>query len=452
MVGAVSMDIPRKAYYDKELSLKLSRSYGPGRYDYQYEEAGNDYPFGYVRWTENRNMIAFLDMISRGKINIAQLISHRFDISDAENAYKLIAGETEETFTGVILTYPEQKLISPMIDTSVSMTPETTHPTTIGFIGTGGFATGVLLPKMKEIDAYTLEAVMSGSGISAANAVDRFGFTRTEDSAANILHDKSIGTVFIANRHNQHAELVIKALQHNKNVFVEKPLCMNRDELERIIATYQTNPAHVMVGYNRRFAPQIQKIKAALAGRVHPLSMHYRINGGFIPSNSWLQDPESGGGRIIGEACHFIDLLTYITESPVIKVTADSLAMPDDRYRSDDNLQIMLRFGDGSVGTINYVASGSNRVNKEYLEIFGDGQAFLLDDFKTLSIAGNGKLTIDKSRAQDKGHQRMLERFAGALQNNEATPIGFDEIINSTVATLAVLDCLATGEAQWLNA
>lgn len=450
VVGAVKMDVPRNAYYEKELSLKLSRSYGPGRYDYNYEEANNDYPFGYVRWTENRNMSAFLDMISRGRIDIKHLITHRFDISQAEHAYDLISGNTDESFTGVVLTYPENQTLE-TIKIGPRIPMKGANPQSIGFIGAGGFATGVLLPKMKQITEYNLTSVTSGSGISASNATGRFGFENAVDTAKEIMTDTNIGTVFIANRHNQHAELVIDALEHNKNVFVEKPLCMTANELREIITTYNRHPQILMVGFNRRFAPQIQKLKKSLKNRNYPLSMHYRINGGFIPSNTWVQDEHSGGGRIIGEACHFIDLLSYITGSTVTKVSAESLAMPDERYRSDDNLQITLRFADGSVGTINYVASGNTRMNKEYLEVFGDGKAFTVDDFKTMSAAVDNKLTFDKARSQDKGHKAMLQQFARALKTTSESPIPFTAIVNSTLATLAVLDSLATGEAQWLS-
>ena len=374
VVGAVKMDIPRKEYYNKELSFKLSRSYGPGRYDYNYEEAGKDYPYSYVRWTENRNMDAFLKLISENKINVKQLISHRFDISEAVESYKLIFGETNEKFRGVVLQYKTQKTETKKIDTqSIQTTPNPNCETNIGFIGAGGFASGVLLPNMKQIGGYNLKAIMSGSGISADSSSERFGFEKTVSTTDELMQNKDIGTIFIANRHNQHAELVLDAMKNGKSVFVEKPLCMNQEELNKIITAYNNKPSRMMVGFNRRFAPMIQEIKQKLQNKSYPLSMYYRINGGLIPSGTWIQDAESGGGRIIGEVCHFVDLLSYITDSPITKVEAESLAMPDERFRSDDNLQITLRFENGSVGTINYVASGNTKMSKEYLEIFGGG-------------------------------------------------------------------------------
>ena len=452
VVGAVKMDIPRKSYYDKELSLKLSRSYGPGRYDYSYEEAGNDYPFSYVRWTENRNMDAFLKLISEGKINVQQLISHRFHINDAVESYKLISGETGEKFTGVVLNYDTQENTTTPQTKKVSNTlPNPNRETHIGFIGAGGFASGVLLPNIKQVGDYNLKAIMSGSGISADSSSERFGFETTASSPEEIFINKDIGTVFIANRHNQHAELVLQSLQHGKSVFVEKPLCMNQDELNTIIKSVKENDSRLMVGFNRRFAPMVQEIKKKLQQKNFPLSMYYRINGGFIPSGTWIQDENSGGGRIVGEVCHFVDLLSFITDSPITKVEAESLAMPNDRYRSDDNIQITLRFKNGSVGTINYVASGNTMVSKEYLEIFGGGMAITMDDFRTLTIADSTNTKIDKKQSQNKGHNAMLHAFCESLKNKTASPIPFEQIVNGTEATFAILESLSEGTGLWLN-
>jgi len=453
VVGAVKMDVPRPAYYNKELQLKLSRSYGPGRYDYNYEEAGHDYPFGYVRWTENRNMESFLKLIANEKINVKQLITHRFDIADAERGYDLISGRTDETCMGVVLNYPESDSPEKAIPRPEKLTASdgSANRLKIGFVGAGNFAMGVLLPHIQAIKAYQRKALLSGSGVSATTAAERFDFERTVSTVEDILGDPRIGTVFVANRHDQHAELVIRSLENGKATFVEKPLCLTEEELERIIATYHKGAAPLMVGFNRRFAPNVAKIKESLKSVRHPLSMHYRINAGFIPSNTWLQDAESGGGRVIGEVCHFIDLLGFITESRPIKVYAESLSMPDGRYRNDDNLQITIKFENGSVGTINYVASGNSLVSKEYLEIFGGGTAIKMDDFKSLTIADEKGIHMNKKGAQDKGHYKMLERFSQTLDENDASPIPFEQLIDSTRATFAVLDSLSRGEARWMT-
>jgi predicted dehydrogenase/threonine dehydrogenase-like Zn-dependent dehydrogenase len=449
-VGAVKLDIPRKIYYEKELDLRLSRSYGPGRYDYGYEEAGRDYPYSYVRWTENRNMESFLQLISAGKINIKDLITHRFKIEDAPKAYEMISGNSDEKYLGVILNYPESasKISAPVVTTQKMPKLSTVN---IGFVGAGNFASGVLLPNIAQINDYAPISIMSGSGVSATNSAKRFNFQKTAESFSDMTNDPAIDAIFIANRHDQHAPHVIEALSNGKATFVEKPLCLRRDELDQIIAAYHTSGAPLMVGFNRRFAPFTEKIKSALCRRRYPLSMHYRINAGFIHPGTWIQDPGSGGGRIIGEVCHFIDLLSFISDAVPIKVTAESLSMPDDRYRCDDNLQIMMKFSDGSVGSIDYVASGNKAVSKEYLEIFGGGTAVVMDDFRTLAIVDeDGKAGHFKSR-QDKGHKKMLEIFANHLLRGEGSPIPFDQIINFTRATFEVIDSLSTGEPRWMN-
>lgn len=450
VVGAVKMEVPRKTYYEKELELRLSRSYGPGRYDFGYEEAGQDYPFGYVRWTENRNMQSFLELISIGKINIDNLITHRFTVAQADKAYELISSKPNQLVLGVVLNYPETKTNQrheySAPDNSTSK--RTDNKIGIGFVGAGGFATGVLLPHIKNINTFERVAIMSGSGVSAATNAETFGFNRTASDFEQLLTN-NIDTVFIANRHNQHAEMVTRAIVSGKAVFVEKPLCLNEDELETITKAYKDNPVPLMVGFNRRFAPLVQKMKKTLDERTHPLSMHYRINAGFIPTNTWIQDKESGGGRIIGEVCHFVDLLCYLTGAAPTKITAESLTMPDDRYRSDDNLQIILRFEDGSVGTINYVASGNKLMSKEYLEVFGGGIAMTLDDFKTLSIANVKGLTMDKKKSQDKGHKAMLEKWAESLSNSTDSPIDFKQIVVTTQTTFDIITSLQKGEAIW---
>lgn len=452
VVGAVKMDVPRKVYYEKELELRLSRSYGPGRYDYAYEETGQDYPYGYVRWTENRNMQSFLELISSGKIHIDKLITHRYDISQAENAYELISSKSTDLILGVVLNYPEKKKNEKLdINDAVpaSASDKNRLQVGIGFVGAGGFASGVLLPHLKNISALKKVSIMSGSGVSATTGAESFGFEKTSSSFEQMLIDKSVSALFVVNRHNQHAEFVLKALKAKKPVFVEKPLCLNQDELSNIVAEYNKAPIPVMVGFNRRFAPLIQKMKTALEDNKYPLSMHYRINAGFIPSNNWIQDEECGGGRIIGEICHFVDLLTYLTGATPVKVSAESLAMPDETYRSDDNLQIMLRFSDGSVGTINYVASGSKLMPKEYLEIFGGGMAMRMDDFASLSIADKKGLRMDKARSQDKGHGAMLQKWADCLTTGSISPISFSEIVKTTRTTFDIINSLRKGAPIW---
>lgn len=453
-VGSVRLDVPRKIFYDKELELKLSRSYGPGRYDYSYEEAGMDYPYGYVRWTENRNMESFLQLISTGRIDVRDLITHRFDIGQADKAYSLISNQSSESYLGVVLNYPREnvrlrsRLTLPKKST-VKASRSSKIP--VGFVGAGNFATGVLLPNMRSIAAYENRAIMSGSGVSSSSAAKRFGFKTAVSSFDEMIRDPEIEVIFIANRHNQHAELVIKSLLAGKPTFVEKPLCLSREELEQIRSAYMATETPLMVGYNRRFAPVIGKIREKIKKIQYPISMHYRINAGFIPTDNWIQDRECGGGRVIGEICHFIDLLSYLSGARPVKVHAEALSMPDDRFRSDDNLQMVIRFSNGSVGTINYVASGNEAVPKEFLEIMGGGLAIQMNDFKALTIAGDKGLQMDKKRGQDKGHRKMLQLWSHYLTADLGSPIPFDTLFDTSLTTFEILESLSAGEPRWIS-
>ncbi len=455
VVGAVKMELPRQPYYMKELELRLSRSYGPGRYDYQYEESGHDYPHAYVRWTENRNMESFLQCLADGRVNVKDLISHRYDITDAEKAYNLILNQSDEKPLGVLLTYPavpsRYASIRDAVSHSFGAKSSVDGRIGVGFIGAGNFATGVLLPNMMTMEDYRLSAIMSGSGVSASSAASQFKFDRTVEHPSEILNDPDIAAVFIASRHDQHAALVAESITSGKSTFVEKPLCLNEEELIAIETACENSGARLMVGFNRRFAPLVTKIKQAVELVNFPLSMHYRINAGFIPANHWVQDAETGGGRVIGEVCHFIDLMSYLTDALPVRVFAEALTMPDSRFRADDNLQIMLKFSDGSVGTINYVASGNKLMPKESLELLGGGIAVRLDDFKTLSIADSKGLRMTKERNQDKGHQSMLKRWASVITRGEVSPIPFESIAATTRATFAVMKSLSIGEPIWLS-
>ncbi|MFZ1685289.1 MAG: bi-domain-containing oxidoreductase [Candidatus Zixiibacteriota bacterium] len=452
VVGAVKMDVPRQQYYMKELELRLSRSYGPGRYDYSYEESGQDYPFGYVRWTENRNMESFLNLISAGKLNVKDLISHRYDISEAEAAYDMILNDATAKPMGVVLTYPEHTATALAITKPRQTTiGATTGKIGVGFIGAGNFATGVLIPAIAGNDAFALSAIMSGSGVTATSSAAQFNFAKTLESPEQMFSDPTVNAVFIASRHDQHAALVNQSLKAGVPTFVEKPLCLSNEELHAIEDTYADSRGTLMVGFNRRFAPLVQEIKRHTDSTELPISMHYRVNAGYIPTGHWVQDAETGGGRVIGEVCHFIDLMSYLTDSVPVRVYAEPLTMPDSRYRPDDNLQIVVKFGDGSVGTINYIASGNKLMPKESLEILGGGIAARLDDFKSLSIADSHGLHLKKERTQDKGHQGMIKAWGTAIQNGDSSPISFDSIVATTRATFAVMQSLATGEPVWLS-
>jgi predicted dehydrogenase len=418
-VGDVSLNLPRRPFYFKEAEFVVSCSYGPGRYDAEYEERGHDYPFAYVRWTEQRNMQAVLDLMAAGKVDVTPLISHRFKIENAETAYEMIE-KGREPYLAILLEYPE---VSPLgrrveLESRVSgKTPEkevsalrTPHSElAVGVLGAGNFARLVLLPALKKIGTLRLRALCSAGGLSAVQSGEKLGFEIATSDEDEVFRDPAVGAVFVLTRHDQHARQVIKAFQAGKHVFVEKPLCLNLEELKEIESVYsslitQNSSLILMVGYNRRFAPMAFQLKSFLANVHGPLVMHYRVNAGYIPSDHWVQDPEQGGGRIIGEVCHFVDFLTFLTGTLPKRV--DARALPGDgRYR-DDNVIITLEFADGSLGTITYVASGDAAFPKERVEIFGGGTIAVLDDFRRLELVQRGRKKVHRSRLrQDKGHQ-----------------------------------------------
>ncbi len=465
-IGAVGMTIPRSTYYEKELDFRISRSYGPGRYDTQYEEEGHDYPYGYVRWTEKRNMQAFAQLLSKSQVRLQPLITHRFPIEDASAAYALITGKPDEPFLGVLLTYPEspntdRKMVSvskeTIADAGVNK-PGSSDPLnkiTIGIIGAGGFANSILLPAVKGVTGIGLVGVASGGGLSARSTAERFGFAYSTTDMQQILNDPDINTVAIATRHHLHARQVVAALNARKRVFVEKPLCLNLEELQEIIATYRTlanGPAlkasrfpFLMVGFNRRFAPFVVELKRQLQSVQEPLMLHYRVNAGHIPLTHWVQDPLQGGGRLLGEVCHIVDLLIHLSSSCPMRVTTRSLPNSE-RYR-DDNLLITLEFSNGSLGEITYVANGDTTCGKEYLEVFGGGLAARLDDYRVLTIhRGKQRIRRTSRLRQDKGHRAEWQALGGYLTGGGDEPMPFSEIVRTTETMFAAQRSLQTGE------
>lgn len=461
-VGAVGLQIPRRTYYEKELDFRVSRSYGPGRYDPEYEEKGHDYPIGHVRWTENRNMQAFLRLLAEDKVDVKPLITHRFPIEDAPRAYDLISGKTAEPFLGVLITYPRELNLSRRIDLRAqthgrSRAPEQT--VSVGLLGAGSFATSTLLPGMKKVSGIDFVAVCSATGLSSRHVGERFGFRYCATDEAEVFSDPSINTVVIATRHHLHARQIIDALQTGKNVFCEKPLCLNEYELAEIVRQYHasrsekekaTAPPLLMVGYNRRFAPMTQRLKTFVAEGHEPLVVNYRLNAGYIKPAHWTQDPEQGGGRIIGEVCHFVDLLTFLVGAPPLRVYARALPN-ESRYR-EDNVVITLEFAGGSLGSITYVANGDKSFPKERLEVFGGSGAAVLEDFRRLELVRHGRKKVNKSLLrQDKGHRGEWEAFVAAVRNGTPSPIAFEGIVATTLTTFRVLDSLRLGATAEVN-
>lgn len=443
-VGAVGMDLPRKEYYEKELEFRMSTSYGPGRYDPEYEERGHDYPYGYVRWTEQRNMAAFLDLIASKRLDVKGLVTHRIPFDQALHAYDIIEGKVSEPFLGIILSYPEADADSPrMVAVAKRNTSAKATAPILGLIGAGNFATGVLFPFLRKTDAR-LKAVTTASPAKAKAVATKMGIEEAASTADELLANPSINTVFIATRHNVHAEQVIKALGAGKHVFVEKPLCINESELARIVDAYD-HQSVLMVGFNRRFSPHVRKLKEFMGGGRQPLVMSYRINAGPIPQDSWIQHPKEGGGRIIGEVCHFVDLLTFLSGSLPERVYAESLKLPGADPSARDNVAITLKFRDGSIGTILYAATGDPGYPKERLEVIAGGRLGCLNDFRELELSGHGKLSRSKTSGQEKGFAEEIAAFLESVREGRPSPIPFEEIVTTTQVTFMIEDSINLG-------
>ncbi|HEX7413139.1 MAG TPA: bi-domain-containing oxidoreductase [Bacteroidia bacterium] len=442
IVGSVPTGFKRAVYYKKELELKMSCSYGPGRYDRDYEEGGIDYPYGYVRWTENRNMQAFADLLQHKKLNIAKLISHVFDFKDAPKAYQLIVDKTE-AFTGILLKYDTEKKLSATVQLKNIQAID--GKVAIGFIGAGSFANNVLLPALK--DNCSFVGIATSKPNNARNIADKYGFSYCTGDVNELMADKSINTIFIATRHDSHAGYVKQALQNNKHVFTEKPLCLTQDELEEIKVLYQKSNSVLMLGFNRRFSPHIIKAKAFFDKLNTPLSINYRINAGTIAADNWVHDKNVGGGRIVGEVCHFIDLLTFLTNSKIKALSANAM---NDAANLSDTLSINLQFENGSIGNISYFSNGNKNLDKEYLEVFSGGQVIAITDFKEMQTFGSSKKTDSLSK-QDKGHKLEVNAFLHAIANPKiGEVISFDEIYHSMLCTFKVEESIALGGKQVL--
>lgn len=443
LVGAVPIEIPRSPYYEKELDVRLSRSYGPGRYDAQYEEKGLDYPIGYVRWTENRNMEAFLDAVASKQVRLAGLLTHRFTLDDAERAYDLLAGGRAERFLGIALCYPARPS-APTIETIPSGTAVPPRGRVrVGFVGAGSFAGGTLIPLLADLPGVTLARVCTASGLSARDAAVRHEFAASSNDAETIFGDRDINAVVIATRHDSHAALAREALAHDKAVFVEKPLALTRDELAGVIAAARTNPA-LAVGFNRRFSPHTERVRRVFERRAGALVIAIRVNAGPIPAGSWIHDPAAGGGRLLGEGCHFVDLAGAIAGVRPRTVRAVGIGSADPASRLRDNFTIAIEYVDGSIATIVYTSKGDPALGKERIEVFGDGVAAVIDDFHTSTITRAGGTERYRTK-QDKGHREQLARFVAMASLGGPPPIPLAELEASTLATIAALESLSLG-------
>jgi predicted dehydrogenase/threonine dehydrogenase-like Zn-dependent dehydrogenase len=439
--GAVGLNIPRKIYYEKELSFINSRSYGPGRYDSNYEENGNDYPLGYIRWTEGRNFQSIVDLLSSRKLKVESLITHRFPIEKGVQAYEVITGKKKESFLGVLLTYSEKEEEKNRKIQFPTIVDRRSSIVNLGVLGAGLYANATLLPVIKNNKDFELIGIASSGGLHAQHSGKKFGFQYATSSEDEIINDPKINTVAILTRHDSHADLVVKALKAGKHVFVEKPLAINDVQLSAISKQLKSSQSLLTVGFNRRFSPLAQQLKSSIVDRQSSFYAHYRVNAGYIPPNHWTQDPAIGGGRIIGEACHFIDLITYLVGAPPISVTAH--ALPDHGKYSEDNVSMTFNFPDGSIGVVDYLANGDKSMAKERLEIFCDGTVAVLDDYVSLTVTKDGRKKVE-SMAQDKGWRNEMSAFAKALKEGGEPPIPYDHLIGVTRATFAALESIRT--------
>ena len=436
--GAVGLSIPRKVYFEKEISFINSRSYGPGRYDSSYEEDGNDYPLGYVRWTEGRNFEAIVELMSKDKLKVKPLITHRFPIEKATQAYDVITGKKKEPFLGVLLTYPESdwKVESRTVNFPLAIV-KTGH-VKLGVLGAGNFANAILLPAIKKASDIELIGIASSGGLHAQHSGKKFGFKYATSSNDEIINDPNINTVAILTRHDSHAELVVQALKAGKQVFVEKPLAINSKQLEQVKKLLVSDLTSLLtVGFNRRFAPLAQTLSSFLFHRTEPLHVHYRVNAGYLPLNHWTHDPEIGGGRIIGEACHFVDFLTFLVGEPPISVIAHGL--PDTNKYREDNVSMTFTFPDGSIGIVDYLANGDKSFAKERVEVFCGGKIAVLDDFVSLQMIEDGKKKEEKG-VQDKGWVNEWKVFSRSIREGGPPPIAYEQSIGVTRSTFAAVE------------
>ena len=443
VVGNVPTGFSRNDYYKKELNLKMSSSYGPGRYDTQYEEGGIDYPVGYVRWTENRNMESYIDLLASGNIDLSGIISHKFNFDDATLAYNMIM-DKNEPYSGILIEYDQIKNHKKKEDKFISK--NNNGKINVSFAGAGSFAQSMLLPGLK--NKVNLIGVLNRKGNTSRYVGDKFGFSKCYDTAEELFSDELSDTVFIATRHNLHKEYIIKGLESGKNIFVEKPIAILEDDLIEIKECYEKLELkpHFMVGFNRRFSPAVKEIRNIFKNDI-PLSINIRVNAGSLPVDHWVNDPEIGGGRIIGEAVHFVDLALFLAGSKIKSVTANAM---DDSGNLRNSVSVILDFENGSIASINYLSNGNSKLSKERIEVSGGGVSTVIDDFNLLTIYDNGIKKI-KFKAQDKGHSEEIKAFINSIEKNQDNAIPFEEIYMSTYATFLVVRSIKEGRKIYID-
>ncbi|MEW2399930.1 bi-domain-containing oxidoreductase [Streptomyces sp. NPDC046862] len=445
-IGKCRLDLPWNAYYEKELDVRFSRSYGPGRYDPEYELEGRDYPIGYVRWTERRNLACFLDLLARGSVDVEPLVSHVADFDDAVETYRSLK-DGDLKAVAVLFRYPEQEVAAeapavavPTVNVKPGPARAAKTPVRLAFVGAGNYATSMLLPHLAQREGVELSTVVTTTALSAANAQRKFGFAEATTDLDAVLGDKSIDAVFVVTRHSSHAELTRQALLAGKTVFVEKPLALTEDELAGVLAAVEeSGNDRLQVGFNRRFAPLLQEARTRFGARTGPASLRYLINAGRLDHGSWYLQQGTEGSRFAGEGGHFIDTASWLLEADPVSVYATATS-------GNEDLQIVLGYPDGSTATISYVTTGAPGFPKETLDLVADGKVLQLDDFVRASVYGRKKWVSSRlPKARDKGQNAELAAFIKAVRTGGPMPVPLDSLVATTAATLAVQTGLAGG-------
>lgn len=441
VVGAVGMELDRRVFYANELQVRMCTSYGPGRYDPVYEERGTDYPYPYVRWTEGRNLDAVLALLASGAVDVEPLLTHSYPLDQAEEAYALVRGERPGPFLGIVLSYPHDAELAAAPTEVPRSAPAAAvgDVARLGVIGAGQFAGAVLLPALKAAPGARLEVVNSAGGVTAEAARRHFGFTRVAASTDDVIDAADVDAVVVTTRHDSHAGLVAAALRAGKPCFVEKPLAIRREGLDDVLAAMRERAGLVCVGFNRRFAPGVTVLREKLAHRTSPLHARYRVNAGKLPATHWTLDLDVGGGRVLGECCHFLDLLAFVANSPVQRVQAEAVGA--------DGVVALLRHADGSTSVLDYGTTGDGSLPKELLEVHWEGTSLLLDDFRSLTLHQGGRAAPVWTGAQDKGHRAELAAFVAAVRTGGESPVPFDEAVATTRTAFAVVSAAASGRA-----
>lgn len=451
--GLVGLEIPRKPFYDKELELVVSRAWGPGLYDPNYTEKGLDYPIAYARWTAKRNMLEFLAQVAKGSVSVAHLITHRFPFDRALEAYKLIL-EGKEPYIGVLLTYPEAiepRLLSRVVWLKPEQKPavSVTGEVGIGLIGAGQFAKGTLFPAIKNLKGMHFRGLATATGLNARHTAERLGFDYCTTDYVELLKDPEVTLIFILTRHGSHARFVVETLKAGKHVFVEKPLTLDLEQLREVAETFAVQRSHsgtlLMIGFNRRFSPFTRWLKDRFAGIAQPLAVHCTVNAGFVPADHWVHDPEQGRGRVIGEVCHFVDLIQHLVGSPPVRVHAETLSSAG--YKPSDNVVITIKLANGAVGSITYLAGGDRAYPRERVEVFGGGAVGVIENFKAATFTCRGRQQrVRNWLSVDRGHRGEVEALLNAIRSGGPSPVPFEEYVYTTLATFAIEESLRRGE------